>query len=110
MASSEYLSAKSEGSGNALKSCVYTGIAYCITVALLVTPYLIFPSQLFGAALGCMLGMVLLIITVFTYYISVAKDLPFFSRFKEMAAISIGVAAVSFLIGLLVKRFLGIEI
>lgn len=110
MASSEYLSAKNEGSPNALKSCIYTGIAYCITVALLVMPYLIFPSELFGTALGCMLVMVVLIITVFTYYISVAKDIPFFSRFREMAFISIGVALVSFLIGLLVKRFLGIDV
>jgi len=40
----------------------------------------------------------------------VAKDLPFGKRFVEMAGISIGVAAISFGIGLLVKHFLGIEI
>ena len=40
MASSEFLSARSEGREDAFKSCVYTGIAYCITVALLVLPIL----------------------------------------------------------------------
>ncbi|MEG2144624.1 MAG: rubrerythrin family protein, partial [Oscillospiraceae bacterium] len=36
MASSEYLSAKSEGRPDALKSCLYTGLAYVFTVALLI--------------------------------------------------------------------------
>ena len=41
MASSEYLSAKADGDKNALKSCMYTGIMYLITVTLLILPYLI---------------------------------------------------------------------
>jgi VIT1/CCC1 family predicted Fe2+/Mn2+ transporter len=53
---------------------------------------------------------VVVIIMLFTYYTSVAKDLPFGRRFLEMAIISLGVAAISFVIGILVKRFLGIEI
>ena len=36
MASSEYLSSKSEGRPDALKSASYTGIAYLVTVALLI--------------------------------------------------------------------------
>ena len=44
MASSEYLSARAEGRSDALKSCTYTGIAYVITVGLLVLPYLLFPK------------------------------------------------------------------
>ena len=44
MASSEFLSARSSGRSDALKSCVYTGIAYLITVALLVLPYLLLPA------------------------------------------------------------------
>ena len=59
------------------KSCVYTGIAYCITVALLVLPYLVFDDEHYLHALGTMLVTVVLIILVFTYYISVAKDLDF---------------------------------
>lgn len=110
MASSEFLSARSEGREDAFKSCVYTGIAYCITVALLVLPYLIFDDEHYLHALGTMLVTVVLIILVFTYYISVAKDLDFKKRFWEMALISLSVAAFSFVIGLVVKEALGIDI
>ncbi len=110
MASSEFLSARSEGRSDALKSCVYTGIAYCITVALLVLPYLLFPEAHYLMALITMLITVVLIIFVFTYYVSVAKGLSFKRRFSEMAFISLGVAALSFVVGLLVKQFLGIDI
>ena len=64
MASSEFLSARSEGREDAFKSCVYTGIAYCITVALLVLPYLVFDDEHYLHALGTMLVTVVLIILV----------------------------------------------
>ena len=110
MASSAYLSAKSEGDANAFQSSAYTGVMYLITVALLILPYLLFPVGSFLPALGAMLLIVVSIIFVFTYYISVAKDLPFKQRFLEMFFISISVMALSFVIGLLVKRFLGIDV
>ena len=110
MASSEFLSAKSEGRTDALKSCTYTGIAYLLTVALLILPYLLLPNSGFMIALAIMLAIVVLIILCFNYYISVAKDLPFKRRFLEMACISLGVAALSFVVGLLVKQFLGVDI
>ncbi|MEG1931757.1 MAG: VIT1/CCC1 transporter family protein [Pygmaiobacter sp.] len=110
MASSEYLSARSEGRPDALKSCVYTGIAYVITVILLILPYLLLPANAFALSLGIMLITVVCIILVFNFYIAVAQDLSFQKRFCEMAAISLGVAALSFLVGLLVKQFLGITL
>jgi len=110
MASSEFLSAKSEGRDDALKSCVYTGIAYLVTVALLILPYLLFPSRDYMYALVTMLVLVVLIIAVFNYYIAVAKDLAFKRRFIEMACISLGVAALSFVVGLIVKNVLGVDI
>ena len=57
-----------------------------------------------------MLAVVVLIIAGFTYYTSVAQDQPFQSRFWEMALISIGVAVVSFFVGVLAKRFLGVDL
>lgn len=110
MASSEYLSARSEGNPNALKSSLYTGIMYIFAVIFLVLPYLLLPSDQYAYALAIMLFIVVVIIFVFTYYISVAKDLPFKKRFREMAIISLSVAALSFIIGFLVKQFLGIDI
>lgn len=110
MASSEYLSARSEGNTNPIKSSLYTGIMYIFAVVLLVLPYLVFPAKKYIYALITMLLIVVLIILVFTYYISVAKDLPFRKRFLEMSSISLSVAALSFVIGILVKKFLGIDI
>ena len=110
MASSEFLAAKSEGRDDALKSCSYTGVAYLITVVLLVLPYLLFDPSQYVAALICMLGIIVLIIAAFTYYTAVAKDQKFSRRFWEMALISIGVAVISFLVGIAAKQFLGIDV
>ena len=110
MASSEFLAARSEGRSDALKSCSYTGIAYLLTVVALIAPYLIFPATQFIPALICMLAVVILIIAGFTYYTSVAQDQPFKSRFSEMALISIGVAVLSFVVGILAKKFLGVDL
>ena len=110
MASSEFLAARSEGRTDALKSCSYTGVAYLLTVIALIAPYLIFPGTQFIPALLCMLGVVILIIAGFTYYTSVAQDQPFKSRFLEMAVISISVAVLSFVVGILAKKFLGVDL
>lgn len=110
MASSEFLAARSEGRKDALKSCTYTGIAYLITVVLLIAPYLIFGNAQYLLALACMLIVVILIIAGFTYYTSVAQGQPFKSRFLEMAVISISVAVISFVVGILAKKFLGVDV
>lgn len=110
MAASNYLAERASGNSNALKSSVYTGVAYVITVVLLVLPYLLLPSELWLVALITMLAVVVLIILFFNYYLSVAKDLPFARRFGEMCAISLGVAAIAFLIGLAAKALLGVDV
>ena len=110
MASSEFLAARSEGREDAMKSCTYTGIAYLITVILLIAPYMVFSNEQFILALICMLIIVVLIIAGFTYYTSVAQDQPFKSRFFEMATISISVAVISFFVGVLAKKYLGVDL
>lgn len=109
MAASEYLSTKAdEDHQTALKSSLYTGGAYIVTVILLVMPYLLLSHYL--ACLGVTIGMAILIIFFFNYYISVARDLDFKKRFLEMAGISLGVAAFSFVVGYLIRLALGVEI
>ena len=110
MAASNYLAEQANGNAKALKSSLYTGIAYLITVALMVLPYLLLPNSLYFMAFGIMLAIVVLIILLFNYYISVAQDLPFFRRFGEMMVVSLGVAAISFSIGLLAKSLLNIDV
>lgn len=108
MAASEFLSARSEGHSDAFKSCCYTGIAYLVTVALLITPYLIFSSHIL--ALSVMISIVLAEIAAFSYYIAIAKDEKFGARFGEMAIISCGVAGLSFIVGMISKAVLGVDV
>ena len=110
MASSEFLAARSEGRTDALKSCSYTGVAYLLTVIALIAPYLLLPATAFVPALILMLGVVIAIIAGFTYYTSVAQEQPFKRRFAEMAIISVSVAVLSFVVGILAKKFLGVEL
>ncbi len=109
MGTSEYLSTKAEATlKNPLRASIYTGVAYLITVLVLIFPYLILKD--YYICLICTLLGAVAIIAVFNYYISVARDEPFRKRFLEMAGLSLGVAAFSFLIGFLLRTFLGIEI
>jgi len=106
MASAKYLSSKAEEDPRAIKSAIYTGVAYLITVALLILPFLLLPQKF--AALAITLILAVLIILVFNYYLATAKDLDFKRRFAEMTVISLVVAALSFGIGYLLNQFLGI--
>jgi len=109
MAASEYLSNRTEGnSEGAVKSAIYTGIAYILTVGLLILPYLLFSHYML--CLAATLGIAILIIFFFNYYVAVAKDLKFWPRFTEMALLSLGVAAISFGIGVLVRSTIGIDL
>lgn len=118
MAASEYLSTKTEGGSprsaveagekHPIKASVYTGTAYIFTVLFLIFPYLLFPNYYFSLALT--LVNVVFIIAIFTFYVSIAQDISFRGRFLEMAGVSLGVAVLSFGIGLLVRMFLGVEI
>jgi len=110
MAASGYLSSREAGQKDAAKSAAYTGIAYLVTVALLIIPYLLLPSGSYLWALGITLLIAVTIIAGFNYYVSVSKDRPFRRNFFVMVGISLGVAAISFVVGLLVKNVLGIDL
>ena len=109
MGASQYLSTKSEETvKNPVRASIYTGGAYVVTVLILIFPYLILEN--FYVCLGCTLTAAVLIIAFFNYYISVAQDVPFKRRFLEMAGLSLGVTALSFLVGLLIRTFLGVDV
>jgi len=109
MGASEYLSTKTEVDGRSpLRASFYTIGAYIITVVILILPFLILKNYyicLFYTLCGAVL-----IIAVFTYYISVARDLPFKRHFLEMAGLSFAVAAFSFLVGYIMRTFLGVDV
>jgi len=109
MAASEYLSNKAEAAGEkAAKASLYTGIAYIITVALLIAPYLLLSIPVL--CLCITLAVAVLIIFLFNYYLAVATDVPFRKRFLEMTAVSLGVALLTFGIAYLLKVMMGVDI
>jgi VIT1/CCC1 family predicted Fe2+/Mn2+ transporter len=109
MAASEYLSTRSEDTDkHPVRAAIYTGIAYIITVSLLILPYLLLDDYILCLLISVTTAVV--IIAVFNYYISVAKGENFRRRFVEMAGLSLGVAAFSFVIGYFIRIWLGVDI
>ncbi len=109
MAASEYLSIKSGGEVlHPVKAALYTGVTYLFTVLFLILPYLVLDNQYLS--LGVTLANALLVIFLFTGYVSVAQDIPFRKRFSEMAAISLGIAALTFGISYFVRLFFNIDV
>jgi len=109
MAASGYLSTKSEPGGkNPFVAALYTGMAYIVTVLLLITPFVIFKD--IYLCLGLAFFTAVIIIGFFNYYISVVRDLPFKSRFLEMIGLSFTVAALSFLAGYAIRFAFGVVI
>lgn len=110
MAASEYLAERSNGKGDAAKSALVTGVSYFATVVILLLPYLILDDHMYILAMVIMLVFVVLILAAFNFYTSVARDVPFGKNFGQMCAISLGVAALSFVLGYAVRTFLGVDV
>ena len=109
MASSEYLSTKSEKSPRSpFKASLYTGITYVFTVIFLITPYFI--SKNYYLSLLLTLINAGLIIFLFSLYTAITQDVPFKKRLAGNLSLSFGVAFLSFIIGLIVRNFLHLEI
>lgn len=108
MAVSEYLSTKTEGQKNPVRASLYTGIAYFLTVVVLVLPYFLLSNVYLS--LGWTVCNALIVIAFFNFYVSVAKGVDFRKRFIEMALLSLGVALVSFIIGYVIRIFLHVEV
>jgi VIT1/CCC1 family predicted Fe2+/Mn2+ transporter len=102
MAASEYLSIKSEGGPkDPVKASAYTGSAYFLTVLFLVFPYFLFTNAYFS--LGFTVLNAIVVIFIFTFYMSVTRGVSFRKRFLEMVLISLGVAALTFGIGFIIN-------
>ncbi|MFZ7131701.1 MAG: VIT1/CCC1 transporter family protein [Eubacteriales bacterium] len=110
MAASEYLSTvhETEKKEEARKAAIYTGIAYVLTVIILISPFMVIFNPFHSLLATLVLAVI--IIFIFNYYISVAKGTPFRSRFLQMVSISLGVSGISFLVGVLVKKVFGIAL
>ncbi|MGK0209485.1 MAG: VIT1/CCC1 family predicted Fe2+/Mn2+ transporter [Patescibacteria group bacterium] len=116
MAASEYLSRKAEVHPkhkgeevlNPVVAASYTGLAYFVTVLFLLVPYLFMSDPLY--ALFWALGHAVIVILIYTYYSSSINGNSFVRSFLQMFFITFGVAAVSFILGYLLRYFFMVEI
>ncbi|MCL2737330.1 MAG: hypothetical protein FWE17_00510 [Alphaproteobacteria bacterium] len=106
MGASNYLAQKADGNPDAVKAGIYTGMAYVITVALLVAPFVMFSGTNMVRALALMFAIAVLIIATFSGYVSVVQNRPFAKSFLEMIAVCAGVSVIAFGIGQLVSMTL----
>ena len=109
MGGSEYLSTKTEKTKRRpVKAAIFTAIAYFFTVLFLIFPYFVLSNVMYS--LAWTLVNAIIVILVFSYYNAVANDRSFKRHFFEMFVISMGVAALSFAIGFLLRSYIGIEV
>ncbi len=109
MGASGYLSTKAEESDkDPLRSSLYTGLTYLITVVILILPFLLLQNIFLCLALSILLAAA--IIAFYNYYVSVASNVSFKERFMEMALLSLGIAGISFAVGYVLRSFLGVEV
>ena len=109
MGASEYMARRADNSRtDPFKASIYTGMTYILTVVLLILPFLLIANPY--VALIFTLSGAVVVIFLFTFYLSVAKDLPFRRRFYEMAAVCLGIAAISFVIGLAIRLVLNVNV
>ena len=113
MAASEYLSQSEDTtrdeSKSALKASLYTGLSYLIVVIILISPYIVLNGVPILASLAVTLVFALIIISVFTYYSTVAKNTDFRRRFLEMAGLSMAVAIFTLFLGFFANAAFGIN-
>lgn len=97
MAAAEFLAQKHASDDvGAWQAALCTGIAYVITVALLLLPYFIFESRMLALCLCLSIGAI--IIMAFTWFVSRILNTSFWHDFLQMLLISFGVAAIAFCI------------
>ncbi len=108
MGSSEYLSQKAEKESQPLKAAFYTTVAYFITVLALVMPFFLFEN--FYHSLALMFINATIVILIFSFFVSVVKEISFKRGFLEMFLISFSVSIISFTIGYLARKILNVNI
>jgi VIT1/CCC1 family predicted Fe2+/Mn2+ transporter len=110
MMASEYLSQKTEkldgADGNPLKAALYAGAVYLAMVLLIVTPYFIFTNHI--NAMLVTVSAVFVVMVVFSFFMSVVKDLKFSKVLAEGLAITVVVVFASYIIGILASKYLGL--
>lgn len=107
MAASAFMQARHEEGKDATRAAITTGIAYFIVVACLVAPFFIFSNLL--VSLWLMLVIALVIIAITAWFNSVYLNRKYTHEFLIMLVFSLGVATISFIIGQVLSKLVGMN-
>jgi VIT1/CCC1 family predicted Fe2+/Mn2+ transporter len=101
-----FLTERTAENREAIKKSFLEGTIYLITVFFLVGPFFLVSSPFF--AMGVSAFNSFIIIILFTYYVSVVKELSLKKMFSVTLLITLGIGILSFVIGWVVKTVLNL--
>lgn len=111
MAASEYLSVREDSiektksnKKSSLKKAFYTGVTYMLAVLVLISPYILLDNVYLSLIITLLLALCL--IALYTLTISKENKIPPWKRFVQMAAITLAISIISFLVGVFLKNFI----
>lgn len=97
MAASAYLQARHEDGRSPVKAALFTGVSYFVIALVLVLPFLI--SSSIGTALLSMAAIIVVLVSAISFYSAVLLGRRYIAQLGEMLLLSVGVAAIAFVIG-----------
>jgi len=97
MAAASYLQARQTRVFNPLKAAAITGVTYMVTVIFLALPY--FVTRETAVAFTASLLVSILMISAFTFYGGVVRDMPLKREITIGIVLTLGTAGATFLFG-----------
>ena len=108
MTAANYMAHRTEANPDAFRCAMYTGMMYVATSAALIAPFAFIDDRFW--ALGTMGIIATAIIFLFNLATRCVSTRPFMVRFIEMLSVCAAVSGTSFIIGILAKYFLGVDV
>ncbi len=106
MAGASYLQSKHEKRASPIKSSAATGLAYIVSVLLLVAPFFAIASVI--VAFAASIAISVLLTAFFTYYSSTIEDRDFKKEFAESVGLLLGIALAGYLLGAFLSEYFGV--
>jgi VIT1/CCC1 family predicted Fe2+/Mn2+ transporter len=101
-----YFSEKNEENRKTLNASLSEGTVYLFTVLVLIIPFFTFTNYIQALLITILFSFIVIII--FTFYVSVVKNVSLKKMFFTMASITIAVGTLSFIIGWIAKIVLNL--
>lgn len=101
-----FLTERTVENREAIKKSFLEGSIYLVTVFFLITPFFLVENPF--VSMGISAFNSLIIIILFTYYVSIVKELSLKKMFSITLLLTLGIGAISFIIGWIVKTVLNL--